>query len=132
VSSHQFIFMQATTSAKPKVAQPPVDSSRKYILALLILGAIVVCTRVHVGFIGEDRETINLQITSRIGKEHPGAASFKNAISLNLGNPVTTKSLAKVKSFLSGKQELQGEFIGYKYSIAPRNSAKKPSAPDSK
>jgi hypothetical protein len=124
--------MQATTSAKPKVAQPPVDSSNKYIFILLILGAIVACTRVHVGFVGEDRETINLQITSRIGKENPGAASFKNAISLNLGNPFTTTSLARVKSFLSGKQELQGEFIGYKYSIAPRTSTKKRSNADSK
>jgi hypothetical protein len=125
--------MQANaTIAKPKVAQPPVDSSRKYILVLLILGAIAACTRVHVGFTGEDRETINLQITSRIGKENQGAASFKNSISLNLGNPFTPKSLTRVKSFLSGKKELQGEFIGYKYSIAPRNSAKKRSAANSK
>jgi hypothetical protein len=125
--------MQAkATSAKPKVAQPPVDSSNKYILTLLILGAIVACTRVHVGFIGEDRETIDLQITSRIGKENQGAASFKNAISLNLGNPFTPKSLDSLKSFLSGKKELQGEFIGYKYSIAPRQSAKKRPDPDSK
>jgi hypothetical protein len=125
--------MQAkATSAKPKVVQPPVDNSNQYIWTVLILGAIVACTRVHVGFTGEDRETINLQITSIIGKENQGAASFKNAISLNLGNPFTTKSMAKVKSFLSGKEELQGEFIGYKYSIAPRHSAKKRPDPDSK
>lgn len=124
--------MQAATTAKPKVAQPSGDSSRKYILVLLILGAIVACTRVHVGFTSEDRETINLQITSRIGKENPGAASLKNSISLNLGNPFTPKSLTKVKSFLSGKEELQGEFIGYKYSIAPRSSAKKRPPVDSK
>jgi hypothetical protein len=125
--------MQAkATSAKPKVVQPPVDSSNQYIWTLLILSAIVACTRVHVGFTGEDRETINLQITSRIGKENQGAASFKNAISLNLGNPFTTKSMAKVKNFLSGKEELQGEFIGYKYSISPRQSAKKRPDPDSK
>jgi hypothetical protein len=125
--------MQAkATSAKPKVAQPPVDSSNKYIFALLILGALAACTRVQVGFTSEDRETIALQITSRIGKENQGAASFKNSISLNLGNPFTPKSLTKVKSFLSGKEELQGEFIGYKYSIAPRNSAKKIPPADSK
>jgi hypothetical protein len=124
--------MQAkATSAKPKVAQPPVDSSNKYILSVLILSAIAVCTRVQVGFIGEDRETIHLQITSRIGKEHQGVASFKNAISLNLGNPFTTKSLANVKSFLSGNEELKGEFLGYKYSIAPRHRVKKLSEPNS-
>jgi hypothetical protein len=123
---------KASPNTKPKVAQPPVDSSNKYIYTLLILGAIVACTRVHVGFTGEDRETIDLQITSRIGKENQGAASFKNAISLNLGNPFTPKSLARVKGFLSGKQELQGEFIGYKYSIAPRHRANKRPAADSK
>ena len=128
--------MQATAStasidkpqvAKPQVAKPSggkLKKLKKYMIPAIVLGAIGVCTRVHFGFNGANRETIKIEITSRIGKENKGIVNFKNAISLNLHNPLNTKSLDHAKKVLSGKAEIKGEFLGRKISIAPKKKVK--------
>ena len=109
-----------------KTAKPPVDNSNSYIIPILIVGAIVACTRVKAGLIGAEKDVLNIQITSTIGKDQPGATGVKNAISLNIGNPFSAKSRNGFSQLLTGKSEFQGEFLGRKISIAPNNKSKKP------
>ena len=108
-----------------KTAKPPVDNSNSYIIPILIVGAIVACTRVKAGLIGAEKDVLNIQITSTIGKDQPGATSVKNAISLNIGNPFSAKSRDGLNKLLTGKSEFQGEFLGRKISIAPNHKSKK-------
>jgi hypothetical protein len=110
--------------AKPQAAKPSGGKLKKFILPAIVLGAIGVCTRVHLGFNGANRETIKIEITSKIGKENKGIVNFKNSISLNLHNPLNTTSLNHAKKVLSGKEEIKGEFLGRKISIAPKKKVK--------
>jgi hypothetical protein len=109
-------------SAKSTIeSSPQADPSNNYIIAFSILGAIALCTRIHVGF---NNNTVAIQITSRIGKDTANTSNFKNAIELNITNPITPKSLDRAKSILSGKEEIKGELLNYKFSVAHKNKQK--------
>ena len=118
--------MQAKASNHPpKVVKPPVDSSNSYIIAFILIVAIAACTRVRASLIGAEQDVLNIQITSIIGKDKAGATNFKNAISLNIGNPLTVTSRDRFTKLLTGKDEFKGEFLGRKISIMPSHKAKK-------
>ncbi len=110
---------------KSKVVKPPIDNSNSYIIALMLVGAIAACTRARADLIGTERNVLNIQITSTIGQDRAGATGFKNAISLNIGNPFTATSRDQFNKLLSGKDEFNGEFLGRKISILPNHKLKK-------
>jgi hypothetical protein len=113
--------MSTKPAEKSKVVTPPSDNSIPYIWTILILTGIAVCTRVNFAWVGNDRQAIAIDITSKIGKEKTGASNFKNVIHLTIGNPFTPENLDRVKDFGSGKQEVKGEFLDRKFSITPKN-----------
>jgi hypothetical protein len=101
--------------------KPKVDPSNTYIITFLIVGAIALCTRVNLGFTAN---TVAIQITSKIGKDSADVSNFKNVIHLNLTNPFTASSLDRAKDILSGKEEIEGELLNYKFSVTPKNKPK--------
>ena len=112
--------MSTKPAEKPKVVAPPGDNSIPYIWTILILTGIAICTRVNFSWVGNDRQAIAIDITSRIGKEDAGSSKFKNVIHLTLGNPFTTENLDRVKEFGSGNKEVKGEFLDREFSITPK------------
>ena len=115
--------MSTKPAEKPKVVKP-VDNSNTYIWMFLILTALALCTRINFSWSGNNHQAIAIEITSRIGKEQAGNSNFKNVIHLTIGNPFTTENLDRVKQFVSGKKEVQGEFLNYEFSVAPKNKLK--------
>ena len=116
---------------KPKVVKP-VDNSNTYIWMFLILTALALCTRIKFAWSGNDHQAVAVEITSKIGKDDAGVSNFKNTIHLTLGNPFTTENLDRVKEFVSSKKEVQGEFLNYEFSVAPKNKLKSSPKPDIK
>ncbi len=110
--------MSATSTSKSPAS---VDNSNTYIITILVLSAIALCTRVHVG---ASNNKVTIQITSRIGKDIANTSNFKNAIELNLTNPITSKSLDRAKQLLSGREEIKGELLNYKFSVTHKNKQK--------
>jgi hypothetical protein len=119
----QLKLMSTKPAEKTQVAKPPVDNSIGYIWTILILTGIAVCTRVNFAWVGNDRQAVSIEITSRIGEENTGSSNFKNVIHLTLGNPFTTANLDRLKEFGASDKEIKGEFLDREFSVAPKNKA---------
>jgi hypothetical protein len=115
--------MPTKPADKPKVVKPPVDNSSTYIWILLIFTGIAWCTRINFSWVGNDRQAVAIDITSRIGKEDTGSNNLKNVIHLTIDNPFTTENLNRVREFVSGNKEVKGEFLDREFSIAPKSKA---------
>jgi hypothetical protein len=113
--------MSTKPAEKPQAVKPPVDNSIGYIWTILILTGIAVCTRVNFAWVGNDRQAVSIEITSRIGGENAGSSNFKNVIHLTLGNPFTTANLDRLKEFGASDKEVKGEFLGREFSVVPKH-----------
>ncbi len=95
----------------------------------LLVTLLVLCTRASCKWVGNDRQAIAIELTSRLGEDKVEAGKLKNVINLTLPNPFTNENMERLKAFIAGDKGVEGEIFNYKYSVTPQKN--RPRDPDS-